>query len=288
MTDASPALPPLVSAERLRTLLADPAVVVADSRITYVDDRAQPDLDAYRAAHLPGAVFLDLHGAFSDSRAHLDFTLPTPEQFEAAAGALGVGEGRHLVVYTQGWQIWATRVWWLFRYFGFDRVSVLDGGLQGWIEEGHPVESGNVEPRPTTFVARPRPELLASLDDVAAISTDGAPGQLVNALPPALFSGEVATHPGIFGRIPRSVNLPWPLAADTRTAVFAPAPELAEAASSVLAPAGGAPVVAYCGGGVSASALVFGLYLAGRDDVQLYDGSLDEWSEDPTRPVQRD
>jgi len=281
------ALPTLITAEEVLPLLGDPTVVIADSRITYVDDRAQADRAAYLETHLPGAVFVDLLSAFSNPDVEFDFTLPTAEQFADAASALGVGEGKHLVVYTQGWQIWATRVWWLFRYYGFDRVSVLDGGLQGWVEAGHPVASGEVAPTPAVFVSNERAHLVAAIDEVAEISAGRSAGQLVNALPPALFSGEVATHPGIFGRIPGSVNLPWPTAADTRTALFAPAEELALAAEPVLAARDTDPVIAYCGGGVSASALVFGLYLAGRDDVRLYDGSLDEWSEDAGRPLEK-
>ncbi|WP_159499761.1 sulfurtransferase [Microbacterium sp. 18062] len=268
--------PLLITADDLAGALGDDSVVIADVRTRYIGQDVAPDHDRYLAGHIPGAVFADLAGAFSttapDGR---QFVLPDAELFAAAAGALGAGAGRHLVVYTEGWQIWATRLWWLFRYFGFDDVSVLDGGYQSWVAEQRPVERGETAPHPVVFTARPRPELVADLADVERISTGAADGQLVNALPEKLFTGEVPTHGTVSGRIPRSVNIPWPVTAALDTARYAPVAEIRAAADATLQPDG--DVVAYCGAGVSATGLVFGLALAGRDDIRLYDGSLDEW-----------
>jgi thiosulfate/3-mercaptopyruvate sulfurtransferase len=179
--------------------------------------------------------------------------------------------------------MWATRLWWLLRYFGHDDTSVLDGGLVAWTAADGPVEPGERTYPPASFTARPRPELLASLADVREITENGS-ACLVNALSPAAFRGE---GPGAYsrpGRIPGSVNVPWNGLVDAATNRFRPPGELADALNS-----GGVrtdqPVIAYCGGGISATVDLFALSLTGRDDARLYDGSLTEWSANPDLPL---
>ena len=183
--------------------------------------------ESYARAHIPGAGFADIPGALSDPGSPFAFTLPAAEYFGAAAGRLGIGDGTHVVAYAQDVPMWATRLWWLLRYFGHDDTSVLDGGLIAWTAADGPVESGESEYPPASFTARPRPELLASLADVREITEDGS-ACLVNALSPEAFRGE---GPGAYsrpGRIPGSVNVPWNGLVDPATNRFRPPAELAK------------------------------------------------------------
>jgi thiosulfate/3-mercaptopyruvate sulfurtransferase len=174
-------------------------------------------------------------------------------------------------------------LWWLLRYFGHDEVSVLDGGLVAWTAAGGPVESGESMYPAESFTAHPRPELLASLADVREITENGG-ACLVNALSPEAFRGEGAGAYSRPGRIPGSVSVPSANLLDPAANRFRPPAELAEALSS-----GGVrtdqPVIAYCGGGISATADLFALWLTGRHDARLYDGSLTEWSSHPDLPL---
>ena len=106
----------------------------------------------------------------------------------------------------------------------------------------------------------------------------------VNALSPAVFRGEGRSAYSRPGRIPGSVNVPWNGLVDAATNRFRPPAELAAALNG-----GGVradrPVIAYCGGGISATVDLFALSLTGRDDARLYDGSLTEWSADPDLPL---
>ena len=114
--------------------------------------------------------------------------------------------------------------------------------------------------------------------------TPGYTNGLANALTPDVFRG---MSPGAYsrpGRIPGSVNVPWNGLVDPATNRFRPPDGLAAALR-----AGGVrddqPVVAYCGGGISATVDLFALWLTGRGDARLYDGSLTEWSADPGLPL---
>jgi thiosulfate/3-mercaptopyruvate sulfurtransferase len=175
--------------------------------------------------------------------------------------------------------MWATRLWWLLRYFGFDDVSVLDGGLGGWRAAGLPVTSSLTEVTEGAFVASPRPELLATLPDVRG----GDWSCLVNALAPAVFRGEGITSYSRPGRIPGSVNAPAGSLLDPESGRFLDLDGLRSALGPVLDEP---DPVAYCGGGISATVVVFALALLGRKDVRLYDGSLTEWSADPSLPLE--
>jgi thiosulfate/3-mercaptopyruvate sulfurtransferase len=181
--------------------------------------------------------------------------------------------------------MWATRLWWLLRYFGFDDVRVLDGGLPAWLRAGYPVSSQPSAVAPVKFVAQPRPELLVTKDDVLRFVA-GEPACLVNALLPEAFRGD---GPGAYsrpGRIPGSLSMPAHHLTDADTGCFRPNEELAHELGHLVHLDPQIPLVVYCGGGVSATVDIFVLSMLGRDDVRLYDGSLTEWSTDPHLPLE--
>jgi thiosulfate/3-mercaptopyruvate sulfurtransferase len=283
-------LPPLVSQEELRAAQSNERVRVFDATVFLRREvsggpyRVVSGRREYAAGHIPGAAFADIPGELSDPASPFSFTVPSAGHFAEAIGRLGVGDDTHLVAYAQDSPMWATRLWWLLRYFGHDATSVLDGGLPAWTAAGGPVEAGEVTYPAAAFTARPRGELLASRSDVEQIIAGGTSTCLVNALTQDAFRGE---GPGAYsrpGRIPGSVNVPWDGLVDPATNQFRPRVDLAAALH-----AGGVrddqPVVAYCGGGISATVDLFALWLTGRGDAKLYDGSLTEWSADPGLPL---
>jgi thiosulfate/3-mercaptopyruvate sulfurtransferase len=271
----------LIDAERLAARLGEPGLRVLDATVflDFPPDGGPPTATSGRAAyeegHVSGAVFADLIADLSDPDTPLPFMRPSEARFASAIGALGVGDGDTVVVYDQGPTMWATRLWWLLRYFGHEDVLVLDGGLPAWKASGGALETGSEAPAPATFTARARPELVATSDDVLEASADGATC-VVNALEPGLHAA---------GRIPGSVNLASSTLMDPATGRVRPAEEL-RATVGAAVPEGGPPPIAYCGGGISATLDLFALALAGREDARLYDGSYVEWTSDPSRPVE--
>ncbi|MCZ0990960.1 rhodanese-like domain-containing protein [Streptomyces diastatochromogenes] len=130
----------------------------------------------------------------------------------------------------------------------------------------------------------PRPELWAGIEEVAAISRGDRPGTLVCALPTGGLDGSVPTRNTRRGHIPGSHSLPGRELLDSAGRVL-PGPDLAARVGEVLDTAG-SPVVPYCGGGISAAAAALALTVLGRDDIAVYDGSLEEWSKDPALPLE--
>jgi thiosulfate/3-mercaptopyruvate sulfurtransferase len=232
----------------------------------------------FDSGHIPGAAFADLVEGLAEPHPELNFTFPSPERFAAGMSALGVEDRTAVVVYDRNGMMWATRLWWLLHAYGFDDAAVLDGGFDAWVAEGHPVSTDPPAPGDAAFTARLRPEAMASLEEVA----DG-PACLLNALSPAVFRGEQNRY-GRAGRIPGSVNVYAHSIVDAQTHRLLPPGELRERFAAVGA-LDGERVVAYCGGGISATLDAFALTLLGASDVAVYDGSMAEWIADPARPL---
>ena len=282
--------PQLIDAQTLASRLGEDDVVIVDCSVVLHRPegggpyRVEAQGDAYRDAHIPGACFADLVSVFADPSARFPFAIPVPDDFASAASAIGIGEGVTVVVYSQASPMWATRMWWLLRYHGFDDVLILDGGLTTWLAEELPVESGEGPlPKPRPFTVTLRPELLATQADVQASLGDGHTC-LVNALTPEAFRGDGVTSYSRPGRIPGSESVPAGSLVDPQTWRYQPIESLRNVLARYLE-ADTAPVF-YCGGGISATVDIFAMALLGRDDVRLYDGSLTEWSANPDLPLE--
>ena len=244
--------------------------------------RAESGLAKFEEGHLPGAAFLDLIEAASDTTTGLGFTLPPATQLEALFRSLGVSNDTEVVLYSTGHMMWATRAWWLFHYCGHTRARVLNGGFQGWRAAGHPVSTEATAYPEGSFTARARPELFADKDAVLAAIGDGDVCT-VNALAPETHSGESDISYGRKGHIAGSVNVFYDDLMEAgrfkdvdglRTAL--------EAKGLLSAPR----VIAYCGGGISATVDAFSCLLAGQENVAVYDGSMSEWVRDESLPME--
>ncbi len=232
--------------------------------------------------HIPGAGFADLHEELSDRTSRLRFMMPSAAQFSEAMGRYGVGQGVRVVLYDRFVNMWAARVWWMLRAFGFDDAAVLNGGFKKWTGEGRPVTTGESARPPRVFTARPRPELIADKAGVlAALGDDRA--CVLNALTEEQHRGGGVAY-GRPGRIAGSANVPARDLVDPETHAYLPASVLRGKFATAGALDAGR-VITYCGGGIAASSDAFVLTLLGHDDVAVYDASLSEWAADPALPM---
>lgn len=240
----------------------------------------------WAAGHIPGSAFADLPGDLSDRESPLRFMMPSPAQFAEAVGRYGISDDSDVVLYDRAGNMWAARIWWMLRAFGFDRARILDGGWAQWTAEGRPVDSDPPRYPPATFSARPRPELIATKEDVLAAIESGQ-ACIVNALNGAQHRGEVAPY-GRAGHITGSVNVPAMGAAgvvDPDTQIYLPAQEI-RARFEAAGARTDQRMITYCGGGIAASSAAFAATLAGFPNVALYDASLSEWAADPALPME--
>jgi thiosulfate/3-mercaptopyruvate sulfurtransferase len=244
----------------------------------------KPGREDFEQGHIPGAQFCDVSRDVSDTTQKLNFMRPAPENFAAAMRRFGISNSTRVITYSTANVWWATRVWWLLREFGHDNAAVLDGGFQKWQRENRPVETGPGKPRPAgDFTVREVRNLMVGKEAVKAAIGDRGICTL-NALLPAQHAGTGGNSYGRPGRIAGSVNVPAAHLVDPETNTFLPPDELRHRLGAVGAL--DRPVIAYCGGGIAASADAMILTMLGHQDVKVYDASLSEWAKDASLPME--
>jgi thiosulfate/3-mercaptopyruvate sulfurtransferase len=274
----------LISTEKLAARLNQPGSVVLDA--SWAMKGTGPNGAAlFAERHIPGAVHFDID-RISNRGSPLPHMLPTPEQFAAEAGMLGIGVDDFIVVYdATGMASAAVRVWWMFRVFGHENVAVLDGGLQKWLAEGRPTVGGVAASRPAkSYVADFRPHLVRDLAAVKMVSEHGGE-TLVDARAAGRFEG-TAPEPwanGRGGHIPGAKSLPFADLIDPASKTLLPPEQLREKLDKARLTKG--PVVASCGSGVTACVIALALNEIGHPDVAVYDGSWAEWGSHPELPA---
>ena len=258
----------LVSTTWLRDRLGDAGLRVVDCRYVLGEPGAGEPL--WREAHIPGAAFMDLDrdlaGAPGERGRH---PLPDAAVFETAARRAGIGGDTLVVAYDEAAEGGAARLWWLLRHFGHTNVTVLDGGLRAWREEGGELRGGEEEIASGDLRVRPPSDEPASAEEL-----ESAPPVLLDARVPERYRGEVEPIDPVAGRIPGAVNMPFgELAPGGR---FLPPAQLRERFQAAGITSGG-EAVAYCGSGVTAAVVALAAEVAGIGATRLYPGSWSEW-----------
>lgn len=272
--------PRLVDVPWLRDRLGDPSIRVVDATVHLTFDAEGAHTESgratYREAHVPGATFADQLADLTVHDGEAPFEAAPSDHVARVIGDLGIGNEHTVVVYDHVNGIWATRLWWQLELEGHPDVVVLDGGLKAWQDAGLPVETGDASYEPARFTPSRSSERIASTAEVEAATQDGSV-LLINSLDRESFAG---------GRIPGSVNVPFGELVDDQGRLRS-LDELRPLFESVGALDPDVAPVTYCGGGIAATAVAFALKGLGRDDVAIYDGSLNAWTADPARPLEQ-
>ena len=277
----------LISPAELNDQLNDPHLRVYDATVYLRPSekgpyRAESGEQKFQEGHVPGAMFLDLINAASDTNTGLGFSLPKPAQLESLFRSLGVNDESKVVVYSTDNMMWATRAWWLLHYCGHPNVRVLNGGFDAWVASDLGISDQTTDYPKGSFTVDVNPDRFADKSAVLNAIGDHAVCT-VNALAPAMHSGESPISYGRPGHIAGSINVFYDdLLLDGH---FRRSEELVE----VLANKGllQAPkVIAYCGGGIAATIDGFACLLVGQEQVAVYDGSMSEWVKDASLPIE--
>jgi len=272
---------PLIGVEWLYEHLGSEQLRIVDCRFSLQDPLA--GRRAFEAGHIPGALFLDLEKDLSapvrPDRRGGRHPLPAPEVLAETLGRAGIGNQHFVVAYDEppAGGMYAPHLWWLLRWLGHDQVAVLDGGIKAWKEAGYEVSTSAVEYAPTLFRPSPRPEMVVDADYVAHRPADAV---LIDSRAPERYRGEVEPIDPMAGHIPGAINRDWLDSLDA-TGRFKPAEAQRERFEGLEG-----EIIVYCGSGVSATANLLALAVAGKR-AKLYAGSWSDWVSDPSRPVSR-
>jgi len=273
----------LVTADELIAHVGDPAWRIFDCRHDL--QNTEYGAKAYAKGHIPGALFLHLDRDLSGAKTGRNgrHPLPDPAAFARRMSESGVGPDMQVVAYDNEGGIFASRLWWMLRWLGHDKVALLDGGLPGWRRAKLALVTEVPVVAPANFESRPQP---LTVDADFVLKKLQAPEVLVlDARAPERFSGEEETLDPVGGHIPGAVNRFYFDNLDDAGCYFKPADELRAEFDALLAGRAPAAVVQQCGSGVTACHNLLAMEIAGLNGSKLYPGSWSEWCVDPARPI---
>ena len=269
----------LVTTEWLAARLGADDLVVLDATM-HLPDSGRDARAEFEAGHIRGARFLDL-ASFVDATSSVPKAMPTAAQFAQRMGELGVAPGTRIVIYDDSAIRSSARAWFILTGYGEDDVAILDGGLAKWKAEGRDISTRVAEHAPRGWSEPDLHREVRSRDEMLA-NVDTGEAQVVDARDAARFAGEEGS--GSAGHIPGARNVHFAQLLNAGGTYKSP-----DEIRAIFERAGvdlSRPIVTSCNSGMTASVLLFGLELIGKDDAALYDGSWMEWGADETCPVE--
>jgi len=243
----------------------------------YLPDSGLNAEEEYKKKHIPGAVFFDINKV-ADPNNSLPHMIPQKDLFSKMMQNLGLNNEDEIVIYDNSSFLSSARAWFLFRYFGHDKVSIMQGGLENWKNSGGNISQENVVIKKGNYTAKDeKKDLVVNLDQMI-IATQNKEKIILDARSKQRFLGEAKEpRPNLpSGHIPNSKSLPSSILIN-KNGYLKSKDEIKKILDDINVNPND-KIIATCGSGVSACVISIALYCLGKKNVPIYDGSWTEWA----------
>ncbi len=273
----------LISAKNLANLIkqGQNEIKIFDVRGTWKSP-ASSLYDDYLSEHISGAVFLDWTKHFLEQGVAVN--LASVADFEEAAksfAALGIHQDDLVILYDDYHHMFAGRIWWAMRYWGFENVRVLEGGLSYWKSQALPtstdlpqIAEGSFKPYCHDYLRIGIEAFISHKESAYVIDARGAENYAGNPDDP------------LSGHIPGTINIPFKTLLDEKTGLFLPLENIQEMFEHLIPQWRTNPIISSCGSGYAGTIPLLALYNLGIEAC-LFDGSSAVWKQDLSREIEQ-
>ena len=276
----------LIEIEWLKKNLNNPNVRIIDGTL-HMPTSGLNAFEVFKEKHIPNAIFVDLEET-SDQKSNLPHMMPDNVYFSKKISLLGINNNDHLVIYDMYGMFSAARIWFMFKAFGHEKVSILNGGFPAWLGIGGKISNQINQLEPSNYKADLNKSLIVSYKEVFDNLSNNK-YQIIDARSPERFLG-ISEEPRAdmkSGHIPNSKNLYFNDLIDPGTKKFIKKEEIGDLIKKV-----GIDIykdtVCSCGSGVTACILKFALELLNKNkNIKIYDGSWSEWGTKGDSPCEK-
>lgn len=239
----------------------------------------------YLKNHIPNAIYADLDKDLSGRNTEETgrHPLPEPEKFIKTCSNWGIDENAQVVVYDTTSGSFASRLWWMLKYFGHLNVAILDGGFSAWLDSGFSQESGSVHHQPSNFNGSPDRKLLKTTSEMETIIFQ-PDFTIIDARSRERYLGLEEPLDKVAGHIPNAINFFHQNNLDTNGKLL-PIKELQQKYNELLEGKNDTSKVVYCGSGVTSCLNFAVMQHIGIKPLHLYLGSWSEWIRNVNHPI---
>ena len=243
----------------------------------YLPDSGLVAEDEYKKKHIPNAIFFDIN-KIADPNNSLPHMIPSKDLFSKMMQNIGLNKDDEIIIYDNSPFLSSARAWFLFRYFGHDKISIMQGGIKNWENNGGNITQGNVILEKGNYIASAeRKELVVNLNEMI-LASQNKKNVILDARSKKRFLGEaLEPRPNLpSGHIPNSKSLP---SSDliNKEGYLKSKDEINQIFNNINVNTSD-KIIATCGSGVSACVISIALFCLGKTDTPIYDGSWTEWA----------